>query len=171
MKKILIAYYSRRGQNNVNGSVINLEVGNTEVIAHKIQDLVAGDLFYIDTKQPYPEDYTEATHIAKEELNNGARPTLTAVVDNMEQYDTIFLGYPNWWGTFPMAVFTFLESYDFSGKTIIPFCTHEGGGLGKSEQDITKLCPNSEMRKAFDIQGSKVKNANRSVKRWIKKLR
>jgi len=78
-------------------------------------------------------------------LHLNARPELTNTVENMESYDVIYLGYPNWWGTMPMAVFTFLESYDFSGKTIIPFCTHEGSGIGNSERDIKKLCPKAKV--------------------------
>jgi len=96
-------------------------VGNTDVVAKKIQDLTGGDLFEIDTIKSYPENYTETTRVAKDELRVNARPELIAVVDKMDVYDVIYLGYPNWWNTFPMAAFTFLESYDFTGKTIIPF--------------------------------------------------
>lgn len=139
--KSLIAYYSRKGQNYLDGSIVNLPIGNTEVAAKKIQELTGGDLFHIDTVAVYPHDYTETTEVAMTEKKTNARPDLTDVVDDMDAYDVIYLGYPNWWGTFPMAVFTFLESYDFSGKTIIPFCTHEGSGLGNSERDIKKACP------------------------------
>lgn len=116
--KSLIAYYSRKGENYLNGSIVNLTVGNTEAVAKKIQVLTGSDLFEIDTVKPYPEDYTEATKVAMDEKRRNARTELTGVVDNMDAYDVIYLGYPNWWGTFPMAVFTFLESYDFSGKTL-----------------------------------------------------
>ena len=110
--KGLIAYYSRKGQNYVGGSIVNLPVGNTEIIAKKIQELTGNDLFEIDTIKPYPKDYTETTNVAMDEKRGNARPELTATVDNMDSYDVIYLGYPNWWGTFPMAVFTFLESND-----------------------------------------------------------
>ena len=113
MKKGLVAYYSRKGQNYVNGKIVELAVGNTAVIAKKIQVLTGSDLFEIDTMKLYPINYMETTRVAKNELNADARPELTDTVDNMDEYDTIYLGYPNWWGTFPMAVFTFLESYDF----------------------------------------------------------
>ena len=121
--KILIAYYSRKGNNYVAGRIVNLSVGNTEVLAQKIQSLTKGDLFQIDTVKKYPDDYTEATHVAKQELRENARSELVDFVSNMDDYDVVYLGYPNWWGTFPMGVFTFLESYNFSEKTIIPFCT------------------------------------------------
>lgn len=166
-KKPLIAYYSRKGNNYLNGSIVYLEVGNTEVVAKIIQERTGGDLFEIDTIKTYPEDYTETTNVAMEEKRKNARPELIRVVDQMDLYDVIYLGYPNWWGTFPMAVFTFLESYDFSGKTIIPFCTHEGSGLGNSERDIRKLCPNANVLPGIAIKGGSAKNAGNSVKSWL----
>lgn len=166
-KRPLIAYYSRKGNNYLNGSIVYLEVGNTEVVAKIIQEQTGGDLFEIDTIKTYPKDYTETTNVAMEEKRKNARPELIRMVDQMDLYDVIYLGYPNWWGTFPMAVFTFLESYDFSGKTIIPFCTHEGSGLGNSERDIRKLCPNANVLPGIAIRGGSVKNTGNSVKSWL----
>ncbi len=134
-KKCLIAYFSRKGQNYVGGKIVNLKVGNTEVVAKMIQKITGGDMFHIESVTAYPKDYGEITEVAKNELRTRARPKLTGRVENMGVYNMIFLGYPNWWGTPPMAVFTLLESYDFSGKTIAPFCTHEGSGMGHSEPD------------------------------------
>lgn len=168
-KKVLIAYYSRKGQNYVSGNIVNLPVGNTEVIAKKIQAIKGGDLFHIDTIKPYPVDYTQTTEVAKVELRQNARPKLNNSVKNMDDYDTIYLGYPNWWGTFPMAVFTFLESYDFSGKTIIPFCTHEGSGMG-GERDIKKLCPNTTVLKGIAFHGSTVANVDNQLVKWLNTL-
>jgi len=165
--KTLLAYYSRKGQNYVGGSIVNLSVGNTEVVAKKIQAMIGGDLFEIDTVETYPKDYTETTKVAMDEKKGNARPKLTETVDNMDSYDVIYLGYPNWWGTFPMAVFTFLESYDFSGKTIIPFCTHEGSALGNSERDLKKLCPNAKVLPGLAIRGGSVKNSDNMLKSWI----
>jgi len=167
-EKILIAYYSRKGQNYKNGDIVNLPIGNTEVIAKKIQGFVGGDLFHIDTLKPYPLDYTETTEVAKVELRQKARPELTGTIKNMNDYDVIYLGYPNWWNTFPMAVFTFLESYDFSGKTIIPFCTHEGSGMGNSERDIKKLCPKTSVLSGIAVRGSSVLSADTLIKAWLK---
>ncbi len=166
-KKILIAYYSRKGQNYVNGRIVELQEGNTSVAARMIQEITGGDLFEIDTIKTYPEDYTETTRVATVEKRNNARPELISIVDQMDMYDVIYLGYPNWWGTFPMAVFTFLESYDFSGKTIIPFCTHEGSELGNSEHDIRKLCPNSNVLPGIAIRGGNVKGAGDKIKSWL----
>jgi flavodoxin len=137
-EKCLIAYFSREGNNYVGGRIVNLPIGNTEVVA-------------------------------KKELNNNARPELSNHVQNMDSYNVIFLGYPNWWGTMPMAVFTFLEEYDFSGKNIIPFCTHEGSGLGHSESDIKKLCPNANVQKGLSIRGGSVKGAKNDISRWLQK--
>jgi len=167
--KSLIAYYSRKGNNYVGGKIVNLPKGNTEVVATKIQKITGSDLFEIDTVKPYPKDYTEITNVARDEKNGNARPELIAIIDDMDSYGVIYLGYPNWWGTFPMAVFTFLESYDFSGKVIIPYCTHEGSGLGSSESDIKKLCPNATVLSGLAIQGSCAGIADNEITDWIKK--
>ena len=168
-KKCLIAYYSRKGNNYVGGNIVSLPVGNTEVVAKKIKDFIGGVLFEINTVKTYPIDYDETTKVAKDELRKNARSELTDTVKNMADYDVIYLGYPNWWGTFPMAVFTFLESYDFTGKTIVPFCTHEGSGLGSSERDIKKLCPNAKILSGIAIRGGSVASADNLVLSWLKK--
>jgi len=166
-KKSLIAYYSRPGNNYVDGSIVNLRVGNTEVAAKMIQKLTGSDIFRIDTIQEYPSDYHETVDMTKEELRQNARPVLSEHLDNMDEFDTVFLGYPNWFGTMPMATFTFLEEYDFSGKTIVPFCTHEGGGMGRSESDIKKLCPDSKVLEGLPIVGGNVQNAEKDIADWL----
>ncbi len=166
-KKCLIAYFSRKGQNYVSGRLVDLKVGNTEVIANMIQKVTNGDLFHIESVTGYPKDYTETTEVAKNELRSKARPKLTGQVENMEAYDAVYLGYPNWWGTMPMPVFAFLESYDFTGKTIVPFCTHEGSGMGHSEKDIAKACPNASVLKGIAIHGSSAGSAESDVSKWI----
>lgn len=168
--KSLSAYFSRKGNNYVGGRIVNLPIGNTEVIAKKIQGLTGSDLFHIQTVRSYPEDYTEATRVAQDELSRNARPELTEMIDDMDSYDLIYLGYPNWWGTMPMAVFTFLESYDFSGKTIVPFCTHEGSGMGSSERDIKKLCSDAKVLSGLAIKGGTVGRADKDLANWLKKL-
>lgn len=168
--KSLIACFSRKGNNYVGGGIVNLPIGNTEVAAKKIQKLTGSDIFQIRTARSYPEDYTETTNVAQEEKRVNARPELTETVDNMDSYDVIFIGYPNWYGTMPMAVFTFLESYDFSGKTIVPFCTHEGSGMGSSERDIKKLCPNAKVLSGLAIRGGSVDKADKDIANWMKKL-
>ena len=165
--KILIAYFSRAGSNYGNGGVITLSKGNTEIAAETIRRLTGGETFRIDTVKEYPADYEKTTKVAQVELRQGARPELKDRVGDMGEYNVIFLGYPNWWGTMPMAVFSFLEAYDFSGKTILPFCTNEGSGMGHSEGDIKKLCPKAKVLKGLAIRGSAVKGAERDIADWI----
>lgn len=168
--KSLIAYFSRAGNNTVGRSIENLPVGNTEVAAKMIQKLTGGDIFRIETVNAYPEDYQETTEVAKQELRLKARPELSVHMDNMADYSLIYLGYPNWWGTMPMALFTFLEEYDFSGKIIIPFCTHEGSAMGHSESDIKKVCPDASVLKGLPIPGAKVQRAENDIADWLKTL-
>lgn len=168
--KTLITYYSREGNNYVNGRIVNLQVGNTEVAAKMIQKITGGKLFRINTIKKYPEDYTETTKVAQQELRDNARPDLSAYLENIDDYEVIILGYPNWWGTMPMPVFTFLEKYDFAGKTILPFCTHEGSGMGCSESDIKKLCPNSKVLRGLAIRGGNVNNSEKDIAHWLKNI-
>ena len=169
-KKCLVAYFSRKGQNYVSGKMVDLKVGNTEVVANMIQKIAGGNLFHIESVTAYPKDYTEATEVAKEELKAKARPNLTRLVDNMAAYDVIFLGYPNWWGTMPMPVYTFLESYDFSGKKMVPFCTHEGSGMGHSEKDIANVCPKATILEGIAIHGTSASSAESKVSSWMDRL-
>jgi flavodoxin len=168
--KCLIAYFSRPGNNYVGGSIVNLPVGNTEVVATTIQNMTGGDLFHIESVNAYPVAYTETTEVAQAELRANARPKLTRHLENMASYDVIFLGHPNWWGTMPMPVFTFLEEYNLSGKTIASFCTHEGSGLGRSVSDIRKTCPQSTVLEGLAIRGGDVKNAQNEITGWLQNI-
>jgi len=156
-KKCLIAYYSRRGSNCVGGRIVDLPIGNTEAAAKMILEITEGDMFHIEAVKPYSKDYSETAKAAQNELHGDARPELTNQVEN-------------WWGTMPMPVFTFLGQYDFSGKTIVPFCTHEGSGLGHSEKDIMKLCPKASVLKGLAIYGSAVDSAKASISIWLDKI-
>ena len=165
MAKTLIAFYSRRGQNYVGGSIRNLAKGNNEVIVGKIKEqLPDADVFQIETVKKYSPDYMVCIEEAKEELRTKARPELTAQVENMDQYDTIILGYPNWWGLPPMAVFTFLESYNFAGKKIVPFCSHEGSGLGGSIRQLKMTVPDARLTAGVAIHGAAASHCDREVK-------
>jgi flavodoxin len=168
--KSLVAYFSRNGNNYVGGSIVNLPIGNTEIIAHKIRGLTHSEVFRITTERSYPEDYTEATEVAGEEKRKNARPRLVGKVDGINSYDVIYLGYPNWWGTMPMAVFSFLESYDLSGRTIAPYCTHEGSGMGNSESDIKRTCPKAKVLPGLAIRGGSVDRADKDVENWLRQL-
>lgn len=167
MKKILIVYYSRKGQNYWAGSIKNLPKGNTAVAAEFIQQATGGDIFEIDTVNPYPEDYTACINQAKSELRSKARPEIKKYLDSIEKYDAIFVGYPNWWGTMPMCMFTFLEHYDFEGKTVIPFCTNEGSGMGSSEKDLKKVCRGADLKPGLSITGNRVNQMEGQIKTWV----
>lgn len=164
----LIIYFSRTGENYVNGTIKKLSVGNTEAAAKLIQSKTGADMFRLVPLVSYSEDYNECIEQAKDDQRRGARPELTAYPDSIEQYDTIYLGYPNYWGTMPMCVFTFLEHFDFSGKTIRPFCTHEGSGLGSSVGDIKKLCPNAKVETGLAIHGAKADKSGSDIDKWLK---
>lgn len=168
MAKNLIVYYSRADENYVGGVLKQLEIGNTEVAAGIINELIDADMFKIQQHREYPKSYNECIAVAQEDQRKGARPALKAFPESIEQYDTIYLGYPNYWSTMPMAVFTFLEHFDFTSKTIKPFCTHEGSGMGVSERDIKNICKGAVVKKGLAIRGSGVKNAKKDIERWIK---
>ncbi|MCH1939553.1 flavodoxin [Holdemania massiliensis] len=139
--KTIIVYYSRKGNDNIRGEIVNLSVSKIEEAAKEIAKLTGGDLFEIKTVVPYAEDYPTFLQQAQQESQVQARPRLAGTMPDIRDYDVIYLGYPNWWGTAPMAVFTFLEQADFTGKVIKPFSTSEGNGLGKSIRDIQQACP------------------------------
>lgn len=170
MNKTLIVYYSRKGENYWNGSIKNLTKGNTEIVAEMIAEITNADLFEIDTVRPYAADYNSCIEEAKEELRRKARPEIQKYPENLEEYDTIFVGYPNWWGTMPMAMFTFLEHYDWSGKRLIPFCTNEGSGMGSSERDLEQICKGAVIEKGLSIHGAEAANSRRKVEEWIAKM-
>lgn len=156
MNKILIAYYSWSG--------------NTKRVAEIIQKEVGGTLFEIIPETPYPSSYNATVDQAKKEIKEGYKPPIKGKVENMESYDIIFIGTPNWWSTIAPPVATFLTQYDFSGKTIIPFCTHGGGGQGRVLKDIEKLCPNAKILEMFSIYGSDRKNLEEKISSWLKKI-
>jgi flavodoxin len=152
--------------------------GNARVLAGQIAEAVGGDLFEIKTVKTYPDTYNECIAVAREEQNNNARPALSGSVANMVQYNMVFLCYPNWWGTLPMGVFTFLEAYDFSGKTIYPLITHGGSRFGRSLDDIKKLCPQVVLGEGLAVSAydtnpkdnTRVTAPNRDVTAWLRKL-
>jgi flavodoxin len=167
MSKSLIAFYSRADENYVNGVIKTLKVGNTQVAVGFIQELTGGDVFKIEQIQPYAKDYNQCIAQAQSDQRRDARPELKGYPDSIDEYDTIYLGYPNYWSTMPMAVFTFLEHFDFSGKVIKPFCTHEGSGMGSSVSDIKKLCPNAVVEKGLPIHGANVNRSKKDIEKWI----
>jgi flavodoxin len=156
-KKILVAYFSHSG--------------NTRAVAYDICKKVDGESFEILPVKSYPTDYNTVVDQAKRELKADYRPELKSRLKNIKQYDVIFIGYPNWWGTYPQAVKVFLSQYDFSGKTIIPFCTHEGSELGRSVADLKKMCPKSTIPEGLAIRGSAAHNSDDRIEEWLKKIK
>ena len=170
MGKNLIVYFSRKGENYVNGAIKNLVKGNTEVVAEIIQKAVGGDLFEIVPLHAYDKDYYKCIEEAKRELHENARPEIADCPLNIAEYDTVFLGYPNWWGTCPACVFTFLEKYGFSGKKIAPFCTNEGSGMGSSESDIKRLCKGATVLKGLPVHGAEAGSSDKIIINWLNGL-
>lgn len=159
-----IVYFSRADENYGVGWI---EKGNTEVIADYIHEITDAPMFKIDPETPYPADYQPCIDQAQEELRENARPPIAEYLDSLDEYDVIYLGYPNWWGDLPMCVYTFLDHYDLSGKTIRPFCTHEGSGLGSTVSKLENAYPDAKFEKGLAIQGVSVNGAKSKVEKWI----
>ena len=138
MANTLIAYFSRADENYFGGAMRYVKVGNTEIVVNLMKDMIDADTFKIEMKTPYSPVYMTCIDQAKKDLRDKARPELVSMPESIDAYDTIVLAYPNYWGTMPMAVYTFLEHFDFSGKTILPLCTNEGSGMGGSERENSK---------------------------------
>ena len=169
MQKNLILYYSRKGQNYVNGRILDLEKGNTALCAEFIQKAVGGDLFEVQTERPYAEDYHTCTLEAKEELTENARPELKEYVGDISEYDHFFVCGPCWWNTFPMAIFSQLERLDFTGKKVVPLMTHEGSGLGACERDLRKVCKGAVLGSGMAVHGADPGKAEKAVAAWAKR--
>ena len=165
---MLVAYFSLAGEQYGVGVI---EEGNTSIIAHMIAEQTGADLFEIEAVTPYPTSHSELLDVSRQEMANNARPEISGTVDNMDDYDTIFIGYPNWWGDMPMIVYNFLESYDLSGKTIVPFCTHGGSGLSNTESTIADITGGT-MKEGFAIPGTTAQNdrdtARNEVTQWLR---
>ena len=168
---ILIAFYSRAGENYFSGAYRRIAVGNTEKAARMLVDLTGGTLYKIEQAQPYSDNYQTCIAEAKADMQKQTRPAVLHLPDTVDAFDEIYLGYPNYWGTMPMAVYTFLEHYDFTGKIIHPFCTHEGSGLSHTVQDIQKAAPGAIVTKGFAIHGSDVDSAKAALAQWIGEVR
>ncbi len=168
MSDKIIIYYSRADENYLNGQLKMLDKGNTETAAEIIRRLTGADTFKIEQSEPYAKGYNECIEQARSDRNKNARPKLTGYPESLDKYSTVYLGFPNYWGTMPMAVFTFLEHFDFSGKTIKPFCTHEGSGMGSSVKDIGRICPNAKVEKGLAIRGSHADKSEKEIEKWIK---
>lgn len=172
MKRILIAYFSKAGTNYADGHEIFLQEGMTEKMAKMIQKhLGTGDLFKIETVVPYSEDYETLMRQSQEEKQQNARPALREKVVGMEDYDVIFIGYPNWWGTCPMAVLSFVESYDLIGKTIFTFCTHQGHRSLYSVSDISFSAKGAVVVEGQAINANYLDSAEPTINEWLDSIK
>lgn len=167
MSKSLVIYFSRAGENYFGGELKNIEKGNTEVIAEYIQNETSADLFKVEPAVEYPDDYMKCIDVAQKEQNDDARPEIKEALTDISEYDIIFIGFPNWWGTLPMPMWTQLEQLDFTGKIVKPFVTHEGSGFGSSQNDLKKLCEGAEIKNGLSIPGANVYDAQDKVAHWV----
>ena len=165
--KVLIVFFSHAGENYVVG---NIKVGNTKLVADEIQKVTGGDEFEIVAERNYDMPYGSLTKLAKEEQERNEKPAFKGEVKDIDKYSTVFIGGPVWWGTYPQVMFSFFDKYDLNGKTIIPFTTHEGSGLGSVVEDLKKLYPNATFKEAFSIYGHETRNDLSKVDKWIKSL-
>ena len=170
-KKILVAFFSRTGENYAVG---HIEKGNTHIVAEMIAEATGGTLFQIEPAVPYPDGYDECVDIAKRELESNARPAVKGDIA-VEDYDVVFIGYPNWWGNMPMAVYTFIEKHDWNGKSVVPFCTHEGSGLSDTERKLKDACKGATVSEGLAIKGTTAQNlqpqALKAVQTWLQKVK
>lgn len=163
----IVICYSRAGENFFAGKFRYIDKGNTEIAAEMIAAQTGAALFRVEQETPYADEYKTCVAQAKADFDSGTHPPLKALPEGMEQYDTIYLGYPIYCGTMPMAMFTLLENIDTAGKKIRPFCTHEGSGMAHSAEDIKKLCPDAKIGKSLAVFGREVQDAEAAIRSWI----
>ena len=167
MGRELTAYYSRRGQNLVDGRIQDLAVGNTELAAELIRVLTRADLFRIELVWDYDPDFCRCIDHARQDLLRGVRRDLARWPERWEEYDTVYLGYPNHWNTLPVAVFSFVEGLDWTGKTIRPFCVHDGDGMGRSEAELRRLCPAARISEGLPLYGGDIRHSLTAIEDWL----
>ena len=170
---VLVVYFSRTGY-NYNSSMQPtgewLDVGHTARVAGFIAELTGGDTFEIVPAVPYPDNYSETVEIARDELNSNARPEIQNAFDNIDEYDMVFIGSPIWHGAVPMIIRTFYESYDLAGKTLVPFSTHAGSGLGNCESVVKSYYPDNIILSGLAVQGTNSANSRGTVEEWLKRI-
>ena len=167
MAKTLVIYYSRTGENYVNGSIKSISKGNTEIVAEYIADAVGADLFQVETVKEYDASYMTCIEEAKAELQADARPELKEMLGSVAEYDNIVVAGPCWWGTFPCAIMTQLDALDFTGKNVFPVMTHEGSGLGSSARTLKKLCTGATVGTGLAIHGADAAASKATVEQWV----
>ena len=167
MAKTLIAFFSRADENYFGGAMRYVKTGNTEIVCGIMKEMIDADVFKIEMKHPYSPVYMTCIEEAKRDLREKARPELVSMPDSLDGYDTVVLAYPNYWGSMPMAVYTFLEHFDFTGKTILPLCTNEGSGMGGTEREIKRACPGSDVKRGLPVTGGSAADSGPALRRWL----
>ncbi|MBO5539466.1 MAG: NAD(P)H-dependent oxidoreductase [Muribaculaceae bacterium] len=165
--KTLVVFFSHAGDNYAVG---NIEVGNTKIVADYISDITGADQFELVIHKYDGMAYKPLCDLAKVEQQNSELPEFEGKLENLDQYTTVFIGGPVWWGTYPQVMFTFFKQYDLSGKTIIPFTTHEGSGLGRCVEDVKAAYPNATVTDGFEMYGHDVRQGRATVEQWLKSL-
>lgn len=165
--KTLVVFFSHAGENY---SVGNIKVGNTKIVADYISEMTGADQFEVVADKDYDMPYMQLIEVAKQEAHDGELPPMLGRLENVDQYDTVFIGGPVWWGTYPQVMFTFFRDYDLNGKTIIPFTTHEGSGLASCVEDVRSAYPNADVKPGFAIYGHDVRSGRSKVEKWLKGL-
>lgn len=169
MGKLLIVYFSRPGENYVSGEYKYIDVGRTEIVVNMLTNMVDADVIKLEMTTPYSDDYKTCIAEAKAHLKNNARPELVYLPSTIYSYNRVIVAFPNYWGTIPMPVATFLEKYSWTGKSVYPICTHEGSGMGTSERMILKLCKGATIHRGLPLTGSKVESCQSTLEAWLKK--
>ncbi len=167
--KSLVIYFSHTGENYMSDGIRNIDKGNTEIVAENIKELTNADLFKVETVKDYPYKYNECCDVAKEELSSNYRPELKNALNNLDNYDVIYIGGPIWWGHYPCAIFTALENLDFTSKIVKPFSTHEGSGAGHIMEDVNKYCKGAIIKEPLAIRGSNATTSKEVLKEWCEK--
>jgi len=168
MKKVLIAYFSRAGENYVSNGIYKIEEGNTKIVAEYLYEILECDIYEIESDYKYPTEYNDCVKVAHSDLLNLRKMNILNIPKNINEYDTIFLGFPNYWGTIPMPVYWFLKGIKTDGKVIYPFCTSEGSGFANSLLDIKSLCPNAVIKNGLQLLGGEVKTSKPFIEKWLK---
>ena len=167
MSKSIVIFFSHAGDNY---SVGNIEVGNTKIVADYISEIKGADQFEIITHKYDGMAYTPLINLAKEEANKGELPPYEGTAPDLSQYDTVFIGGPVWWGSYPQVMFTLFKDINLDGKTVIPFTTHEGSGLASCASDVKKAFPKAKVTGEFSIYGHEVRTGRAKVEKWLKSL-
>lgn len=166
-KKSLVIYFSHTGENYMSDGIRNIDKGNTEVVAEMIRDITDADLFQVETVKEYPYNYHECCDVAKEELNSNARPELKQYLNDISQYEVVYLCSPIWWNYMPNAMLSQLEKLDFNGKIVKYVITHEGSGIGGCNKNVEQYCKGADIREGLAIRGSTLNSAKSKLEDWI----